>query len=203
MKRLLLSLILFFPTALAAQELHTFSNGEVADAEKINENFEALKSEMSAAQSSSPRMAWATTSGEVNGYWFQENDYPYIALKLPNDSAVYLSPFDPREPEEEDRETPNAYYLDTDCQGVAYVEGQSAFWQMMLVVGNSEYFLKRTVKRSNDAEDLVSRSYFMNWEGVRQCQNSETTIDSTFWETEQTTLLMSDLNKPHTLIWLD
>ena len=47
MKRLLLSLILFFPTALAAQELHTFSNGEVADAEKINENFEALKSEIS------------------------------------------------------------------------------------------------------------------------------------------------------------
>ena len=40
MKRLLLSLILFFPTALAAQELHTFSNGEVADAEKINENFQ-------------------------------------------------------------------------------------------------------------------------------------------------------------------
>ena len=47
MKRLLLSLILFFPAALAAQELHTFSNGEVADAEKINENFEALKSEIS------------------------------------------------------------------------------------------------------------------------------------------------------------
>ena len=40
MKRLLLSLILFFPAALAAQELHTFSNGEVADAEKINENFQ-------------------------------------------------------------------------------------------------------------------------------------------------------------------
>ena len=28
---------------VSAQELHTFSNGEVADAEKINENFEALK----------------------------------------------------------------------------------------------------------------------------------------------------------------
>jgi hypothetical protein len=32
---------------VSAQELHTFSNGEVADAEKINENFEALKSEIS------------------------------------------------------------------------------------------------------------------------------------------------------------
>ncbi len=39
MKRLLLTLPLLFPTALSSQELHTFSNGEVADAEKINENF--------------------------------------------------------------------------------------------------------------------------------------------------------------------
>ena len=40
MKHLALSLILIFPAAIAAQELHTFSNGEVADAEKINENFD-------------------------------------------------------------------------------------------------------------------------------------------------------------------
>ena len=39
MKRLLLTLPLLCPTALSSQELHTFSNGEVADAEKINENF--------------------------------------------------------------------------------------------------------------------------------------------------------------------
>lgn len=74
MKRLLVLLLLFFPGLVSAQELHTFSNGEVADAEKINENFEALKSEMSDSQSTSPRMAWATASGEINGYWFQEND---------------------------------------------------------------------------------------------------------------------------------
>ena len=40
MVRLLLSALLLFPVALSAQELHTFSNGEVADAEKINENFQ-------------------------------------------------------------------------------------------------------------------------------------------------------------------
>ena len=40
MNRLLLSVLLLFPLTLSAQELHTFSNGEVADAEKINENFE-------------------------------------------------------------------------------------------------------------------------------------------------------------------
>ena len=43
----LLTQLLFLSTLVSAQELHTFSNGEVADAEKINENFEALKSEIS------------------------------------------------------------------------------------------------------------------------------------------------------------
>jgi hypothetical protein len=38
---------LAFSTLVSAQELHIFSNGEVADAEKINENFEALKAEIS------------------------------------------------------------------------------------------------------------------------------------------------------------
>lgn len=33
-------LLLAFPVLTLAQELHTFSNGEVADAEKINENFQ-------------------------------------------------------------------------------------------------------------------------------------------------------------------
>ena len=50
MKRLLLSLILFFPPALAAQELHTFSNGEVADAEKINENLNLLLKKIDALE---------------------------------------------------------------------------------------------------------------------------------------------------------
>ena len=40
MKHLLFSLLLAFPVLASAQDLHTFSNGEVADAEKINENFQ-------------------------------------------------------------------------------------------------------------------------------------------------------------------
>jgi len=50
MKRLLV-LLLFFPSLASAQELHTFSNGEVADAEKINENFKLLLTKMEALQS--------------------------------------------------------------------------------------------------------------------------------------------------------
>ena len=42
MRYLLLLLLLIFPAFTSAQELHTFSNGEVADAEKINQNFELL-----------------------------------------------------------------------------------------------------------------------------------------------------------------
>lgn len=44
----LLTAILLFPLLVSAQELHTFSNGEVADAEKMNQNFEALANELEA-----------------------------------------------------------------------------------------------------------------------------------------------------------
>lgn len=47
MKKLIAPLLLISSSFVFGQELHTFSNGEVADAEKINENFEALKSEIS------------------------------------------------------------------------------------------------------------------------------------------------------------
>ena len=43
MRKLFLIISLLVVPLASAQELHTFSNGEVADAEKINENFEALK----------------------------------------------------------------------------------------------------------------------------------------------------------------
>lgn len=46
MKHLLLSFLLSFPALTSAQELQTFSNGEVADAEKINENFSVLTNDI-------------------------------------------------------------------------------------------------------------------------------------------------------------
>lgn len=42
----LLTAILLFPLIVAAQELHSFKNGEVADAEKMNQNFTALADEV-------------------------------------------------------------------------------------------------------------------------------------------------------------
>ena len=42
MKPLHFLLLMLLPALVSAQELHTFSNGEVADAEKINSNFSIL-----------------------------------------------------------------------------------------------------------------------------------------------------------------
>lgn len=42
MKRLLVLILLFLPNLVSAQELHTFSNGEVADANDLNQNFSEL-----------------------------------------------------------------------------------------------------------------------------------------------------------------
>ena len=41
--RYLLTALLLLPSLALAQELHSFKNGEVADAEKVNQNFDALK----------------------------------------------------------------------------------------------------------------------------------------------------------------
>lgn len=40
--RYLLTALLFLPALVSAQELHRFKNGEVADADKVNENFETI-----------------------------------------------------------------------------------------------------------------------------------------------------------------
>lgn len=50
MKRLLVLILLAFPALTSAQELHTFSNGEVADAEKINENLNLLLKKIDALE---------------------------------------------------------------------------------------------------------------------------------------------------------
>ena len=46
--RYLLTALLLLPTLALAQELHTFENGEVADAGKVNENFQSLAQQTAA-----------------------------------------------------------------------------------------------------------------------------------------------------------
>ena len=50
MKKLFASFLLISSTLASAQELHTFSNGEVADAEKINENLNLLLKKIDALE---------------------------------------------------------------------------------------------------------------------------------------------------------
>lgn len=54
LKLLAALLALATPAVLAAQELHAFSNGEVADADKINENFNLLEGLIASYQGSTP-----------------------------------------------------------------------------------------------------------------------------------------------------
>ena len=55
MKKLTALLLLISSSLAFGQELHTFTNGEVADAEKINQNFERLKESMGSQESCSAR----------------------------------------------------------------------------------------------------------------------------------------------------
>ena len=57
--RFLLTALLLLPALSAAQQLHTFKNGEVADADKVNENFELLRDELSAVEATIPRNPWS------------------------------------------------------------------------------------------------------------------------------------------------
>ena len=50
MRSLQLLLMLIFPALGSAQDLHTFSNGEVADADKVNSNFQALDQRLEAVE---------------------------------------------------------------------------------------------------------------------------------------------------------
>jgi len=53
-KKLFAASLLISSSLVSAQELHTFSNGEVADAEKINENFRTLEEEFGLLSSAIP-----------------------------------------------------------------------------------------------------------------------------------------------------
>lgn len=92
MKQLILFLVMTLPTAIAAQELHTFSNGEVADAEKINENFSNLVS--SADFEALKEEVRLLRRDEARAFTYLRNYYSKSQLKgqyraLHNNTALY------------------------------------------------------------------------------------------------------------------
>lgn len=63
--RYLPTILLFLPVLLAAQELHPFRNGEVADAEKINENFDLLMQSIVAEEHPTGALAFRSSDRTI------------------------------------------------------------------------------------------------------------------------------------------
>lgn len=94
MKQFILFLVMTLPTAIAAQELHTFSNGEVADAEKINENFSNLVSSADFEALKEKVRLIRLDASRAFVYSRDYNNYPQSQLKgqyrvLHNNTALY------------------------------------------------------------------------------------------------------------------
>lgn len=64
MFRLVHPLLLLLSTSAPAQELHTFSNGELADADKVNSNFQNLDQRLEAVEKSSAPLFFGDNSLE-------------------------------------------------------------------------------------------------------------------------------------------
>jgi len=82
--RYLLTALCLLPSLVLAQELHTFKNGEVADAEKINENFDLLMEQISAGAHPDGALAFRDTDSvvtsrsgvpEFQSNWFTTVDF--------------------------------------------------------------------------------------------------------------------------------
>ena len=83
MKRLFLSILLIFPVGLSAQDLVEFQNGQVADADDINANFQALKDSIDSVNSRE-----RTFEVEVNC-----EDDPYALINAYHDNIEYSQLF--------------------------------------------------------------------------------------------------------------
>ena len=87
MLRLALTLLLLFSTSVPAQELHTFSNGEVADAEKINENFELLRHMTAGAQTSVEANCTEDPDAFASS-WVDKSSFKNISFNVIGDCVV-------------------------------------------------------------------------------------------------------------------
>ena len=70
-----LTALFLLPTLALTQELHTFKNGEVADAEKINENFKVLENRIDAVPLSNGRPQISITTESV----VTQASHPFVA----------------------------------------------------------------------------------------------------------------------------
>ena len=67
MKQFILFLVMTFSTAIVAQELHTFSNGEVADADAVNGNFQNLDERLTSIEALTTQPQYSELNGVTKG----------------------------------------------------------------------------------------------------------------------------------------
>ena len=74
MKHLLIFILLVYPVLTSAQELHSFSNGEVADAEKINENFQTLDERLTNVEATTTQLEYSELNVLTYGWQMKTVD---------------------------------------------------------------------------------------------------------------------------------
>ena len=68
MKRLLLLILLIFPMAVLAQDLVEFENGQVADADDMNANFQTLDERLTNIEDQAAQIEYSELNGLVGGW---------------------------------------------------------------------------------------------------------------------------------------
>jgi len=125
--RVIVAIVVVAVTQLAsAQELHTFSNGEVADAEKINENFEAINAQVREAQTARSLYINGNRVGVV--VLELSSNEEIFAVTSKGFTAAFYGDFTLLQP----TRGIDSYFITEDCTGTAYAWPSSASFPMKL-----------------------------------------------------------------------
>jgi hypothetical protein len=141
-------------------------------------------------------------TGSANGYWYHNYDRDRVAIRIPGDSTMYLSPYDPEGTFIFSSSSSNqTYYTELDCLGSPVLQNDRLH---DLAISDSGFLLKRTQtwRESVGGLSVPVQSYYGQYDGTFQCINSFLgTIPGDWFLGEQTDLLMSTYKQVHTLQW--
>ena len=88
MKRLLLLILLIFPMAVLAQDLVEFENGQVADADDMNANFQTLDERLTNIEDQAAQIEYSELNGLVGGWQVITVDCSEDSTALSNERVL-------------------------------------------------------------------------------------------------------------------
>ena len=88
MKRLLLLILLIFPMAVLAQDLVEFENGQVADADDMNANFQTLDERLTNIEDQAAQIEYSELNGLVGGWQVKTVDCSEDSAALSNERVL-------------------------------------------------------------------------------------------------------------------